>query len=93
MMIDKLGGIDPLKNLQNTQKTRQAEKPMESDSISVSKEAQIKSEIYLAMQSVRAAPEIREDKIAEVEKKLADPEYINKVLDSAADKIIEAYGF
>ncbi len=90
MIIDKLSAIEPLKNLRNTQKPRQVEKPDNADSISVSPEAQKMSEVYLAIETAKAAPDIREDKIAEVMKKFQDPNYMDSVLDLTADKIIDS---
>ncbi len=90
MMIEKLGTIEPLKNLRNTQKPRQVEMPDASDSINLSPEAQKMSEVYLAIETAKAAPDIREDKIAEVIKKFQDPKYMDSVLDLTADKIIDS---
>ncbi len=89
-MIEKLGAIEPLKNLRNTQKPRQVAKPEASDSINLSPEAQKMSEVYLAIETAKAAPDIREDKIAEVVKKFQDPNYMDSVLDLTADKIIDS---
>jgi len=72
MMIEKLGGIDPIKNLQKAQKL---------------------SEIYFAMDAVKAAPDIRREKIEEVARKLQDPSYIDSILDQTADKILDSLGF
>jgi len=92
-MIEKLGGIDPIKNLQNTQKPRRMEKVEVSDSVQVSPEAQKLSEIYFAMDAVKAAPGIRREKIEEVARKLQDPSYIDSILDQTADKILDSLGF
>ncbi|UTC68533.1 flagellar biosynthesis anti-sigma factor FlgM [Treponema sp. OMZ 791] len=92
-MIEKLGGVDPIKNLQNTQKPRRMEKVGASDSIQVSPEAQKLSEIYFAMDAAKAAPDVRREKIEEVTRKFQDPSYIDRVLDQTADKILNSLGF
>ena len=47
MMIDKIGGLNPLNNVQNTRKTEKSSSVRsESDSITVSKEAEKMAESY-----------------------------------------------
>ena len=42
---------------------------------------------------VRAAPDLRMDKVEEAKRKLQDPDYINDtVVNSVADKIMGAFG-
>ena len=46
MIIDRLGGIDPLKNLQNTQKTHAKTSAVNNaDSVSISEEAKQMAEM------------------------------------------------
>ncbi len=93
MMIDRLGGIDPLKNAQNTFKTPRVSGTAQSDSITVSAEAKELSETYFAMEAAGAAPDVRSDRVAEVMQKMKDPSYINKsVVDLVADRIMDVYG-
>ena len=66
MMIDRLGGIDPLNNVQNTHKANKANKAAQPDSISVSAEAKELSEVYYAMEAAGSAPDVRSDRVAEV---------------------------
>ena len=93
MMIDRLGGIDPLKNVQNTQKSHRVSGTAKSDSISVSAEAKELAEVYNAMEAANAAPDVRADRVAEVMQKMKDPSYINKsVVDLVADRLMDVYG-
>lgn len=92
MTIEKLTGIDPVKNLRNTQKTRETAKPVAADTISLSPQAQKLSEFYLAMDVIKSMPDVRSEKISEVTKKLQDPAYIDNVLEETADKILESFG-
>ena len=42
------------------------------------------------METVKAAPDVREDRIAEVKAKLQDPNYINDaVVNSVADRLMD----
>ena len=92
-MIDRLGGIDPLKNVQNTQKTHRVNEAANPDSISVSAKAKELSEVYSAIETAGAAPDVRADRVAEVMEKIKDPAYINKsVVDLVADRIMDVYG-
>jgi negative regulator of flagellin synthesis FlgM len=93
MMIDRLGGIDPLKNVQNTQKAHRAGGSSRPDSISVSSEAKELAEAYKAMEAANAAPDVRSERVAEVMQKMKDPSYINKsVVDLVADRLMDVYG-
>jgi len=93
MMIDRLGGIDPLKNAQNTHKSHRVSGASQTDSISVSSEAKELSEAYFAMEAANTAPDVRSDRVAEVMQKMKDPAYINKsVVDMVADRLMDVYG-
>lgn len=93
MMIDKLGGLNPLTNVQNTHRTTaKATVSAGVDSISVSKEAQEMAEAYYLSEVAAETPDVREDLVAQVKAKIQDPAYINDfVIDSVADKILESY--
>jgi negative regulator of flagellin synthesis FlgM len=93
MMIDRLGGLDPLKNVQNTQKPGRVNGTAKPDSISVSAEAKELSEVYSALDAAGSAPDVRADRVAEVMQKMKDPSYINKsVVDLVADRLMDVYG-
>lgn len=93
-MIDRIGMTNPLNNVQNTRKTNETAKTnFVSDSISVSDEAKEKAAVYYMNQIAAETPDVRADKIAEVKAKLQDPNYLNeKVIASAADKIMQSFG-
>ncbi len=93
MTIERLNGIEPVKNVQAVQHSYKAKSLKKSDSIQVSEDAQALAEIHFALEAVKNAPDIREDKVAEVAKKLEDPSYINDaLLDTVADNILTSYG-
>jgi negative regulator of flagellin synthesis FlgM len=93
MMIDRLGGIDPINDVQKTQKAHRVSGSAPTDSISVSSEAKELSEVYFAMEAAGAAPDVRSDRVAEVMQKIKDPSYINKsVVDLVADRLMDVYG-
>ena len=93
MMIDRLGGINPIDNVQKSQNARRVSGTAQSDSIHVSEEAKELSEVYSAMDAVQKAPDVRSERIAEVMEKIKDPAYINKaVVDIVADRILDVYG-
>ena len=93
MTIEKLGGIEHFKNVQNKQQTQRTIRARTSDSINLSPVAQKSMEVHLAMEAVKAAPDVRREKIEEVSKKLQDPAYIDSVLDNTAEKILVSFGF
>jgi negative regulator of flagellin synthesis FlgM len=93
MMIDRLGGIDPLKNVQNTQKSHRVSGTSQADSVSVSAEAKERAEAYFALEAANSAPDVRSDRIAEVIQKMKDPDYINNsVVDMVADRLMDVFG-
>lgn len=93
MMIDKLGGINPLNNVQNSHRaTVKSTVSVGVDSISVSKEAQEMAEAYYLSEVAAETPDVRMDLVEQVRAKIQDPAYINDaVIDSVADRILESY--
>ncbi len=93
MTIDRIGPVDPLSRLNKTEKTVRSESKEKTDSIDVSIEAKKSAELFKAMENVRVAPDVREDRIAEVKARLQDPNYINDtVVNSVADKLMDLFG-
>lgn len=93
MTIDRIGPVDPLSRFNKTEKTVRSELKEKTDSIDVSSEAKKSAELLQTMESVKLAPDVREDRIAEVKARLQDPNYINDtVVDSVADKLMDLFG-
>jgi negative regulator of flagellin synthesis FlgM len=93
MTIDKLGPVDPVSKYKNTSKVSHTSYTGGKDSIDVSDEAKAKAELLQAAEIVRSSPDIREDRITEVKKRLEDPDYINdKVKGLVADRIMDLFG-
>ncbi|MFW5802265.1 MAG: flagellar biosynthesis anti-sigma factor FlgM [Spirochaeta sp.] len=93
MSIDRLGPVDPVAKFNKTQKTQRAENAQQSDSVNFSDESRMQAELYKISEEVRAQPDIRADRIAEVQRKLEDPSYIdNTVLNTVADRIMDVFG-
>ena len=93
-MIDKIGGVNPLNNVQNIRKTENAARVSEDfDSIHLSDEAVEKAEAYYMEKVAAETPDVRADRIAEVKEKIKDPSYLsNAVIQSAAEKIMTSVG-
>lgn len=93
-MIDKIGGLNPLNNVQNIRKTDSAAKvSSQTDSISVSKEAVEKAEAYYLDKVATETPNVRADRIAEVKAKIKDPSYLSdEVILSTAEKVMSGFG-
>ncbi|OJF76598.1 MAG: flagellar biosynthesis protein FlgM [Treponema sp. CETP13] len=94
MVIEKLGGIDPLKNIQNAKKISDTKELSSApDSIAISKEAKEMSELYFMNEVAAGTPDVRADRIADVKAKIQDPDYLNsKTIASTASKIMESFG-
>ena len=92
MTIERVGPLDPIQNLKKSGKSKRPENKNAADSISLSPEAKLKSEIYNAVEIARSTPDIRADRVEEVRRKLQDPNYITeKVVDELADKLMELF--
>ena len=94
MMIDKLGGITPLNNVQSTKRTQGTESVKSSpDSISVSKEAKEMAEAYYLKEVADETPDVRADLVAQIKEKNKDPSYLSsELLNSTAERIMASYG-
>ncbi|MGI9255479.1 MAG: flagellar biosynthesis anti-sigma factor FlgM [Salinispira sp.] len=92
MSIEGLGPLDPVSPYKKNQKPSPVDTENSKDSISLSAEAKHKAEMLKTSEEVHMAPDIREDRIAEVREKLKDPSYINKaVIDEVAEKILNMF--
>lgn len=93
-MIDKVGMVNPLNNVQNTRKSESTSKySAGSDSISVSDEARLKAEEYYLAKVAEETPDVRADRVAEVKAKLKDPSYLNDaIIQSAAEGVMASLG-
>lgn len=94
MMIDKIGILNPLNNLQNTRKTDSSAKSVSnSDSVHISKDAMQLAEAYYLDKVAEETPNVRADRIAEVKAKIKDPSYLSDaVIMSAAEGIMTSFG-
>ncbi len=92
MNIDGIGPIDPISKLTKNHRTHKAEKTDPKDSINISADAKTMGEVYKIAEQVKAADDIRWDRVAEVKEKLKDPNYINdKVVDEVADSVMKLF--
>jgi negative regulator of flagellin synthesis FlgM len=93
MTIERIGFTDPIQPGKKPGKSEPVSQSAKSDSISVSTEAIEKADLYHAIELVSAAPDVRADRIAELQAKINDPSYINdRILNATADKIVESFG-
>ena len=78
--------------IDKTSETKKAVRKEKPDSVNVSNEAQKMSEIYKATETVKAFPDLRMDRVEEVQRRLQDPGYIDEnVLGSVAESIMEVF--
>lgn len=93
MMIDKLGGLDPVQKYGKTERISRPATGSKPDTIDVSPEARAKAEVYMAKEIAKAAPEVRLDRVEEVKLKLQNPDYVNEALLTAvAEGILRSFG-
>jgi len=94
MMIDKISGINPLNEVQNTKRTSSAENIKSSpDSIDVSDEAKAMANAYYLDKVAAETPDVRSDLVEQIKQKIQDPNYLSEaVISDTADKILSSYG-
>lgn len=93
MSIERLGPVDPIQKLNQGEKATKAERQEGRDTISFSEEARIKADMHRLEETVRSTSDVRMDRVEEVKRRLEDPSYIDeRVLDSVADRIMDAFG-
>lgn len=93
MTIDRLNGLEPVKSVDPIRKAPKTKSSHVADAVSVSREARRLSDANIALEAVRKAPDVREEKVVEVKKKFEDPSYINNaLLGLVAEKIMDDYG-
>lgn len=92
MTIERLGPVDPIQKYNKSEKVSKPDAKNTGDSISVSDEAKVRSEIMQAVEQVRSMPDVRMDRVAEVRQKLEDPSYItDRVIDAVADELLSVF--
>ena len=90
MTIDRLNPIDPIQNPRKSEGAHPVRKGAKGDSIAVSSEAMEKSELFRVIELVKAEPDVRADRIAELKAKIDDPAYLDEtVLSATADRILD----
>ena len=90
MTIDRLNSIDPIRDPAKPASTERASKAVRGDSIAISEDAAQKAELYNAMETAKAAPDVRSDLVAALKAKINDPAYINdSVISMTADRIVD----
>ncbi len=94
MMIDKISGVNPLNNLQNTKRTNNVSTVnTSSDEISISNEAKALADAYYLDKVAKETPDVRENLVEAVKQKIQDPNYLNDATIAAtADQILSAFG-
>jgi negative regulator of flagellin synthesis FlgM len=93
MTIDRIGAPEPIQPGKRPGRGDRVRESSETDSISLSSEAMEKSALYKAVELVSAAPDVRMDRVEELRQKINDPAYLNeRILNAAADKIMESFG-
>jgi negative regulator of flagellin synthesis FlgM len=91
MTIGRTGPIEQARPLNEGGRVAATGKIAKPDvTVSISKEAFKKADLLSAVEIVSAAPDVREDRVAELKAKIDDPAYINEtLLNGTVDKIID----
>lgn len=93
-MINSIGGVTPLNNVQNTKRTQNTQNVQAAtDSISISEAAKEASEAFYLKEVAAETPDVRADLVAQIKEKIKDPSYLSaERINSTAEKIMASYG-
>lgn len=92
MEIKKVGFLDKIFGLNRKNKV-QDNNAVKNDSINISDEAKLMSEINKYKEVIAKLPDVRKEKVEEIKKKLKDESYMSKeVYKSVADKLSDFLG-
>jgi negative regulator of flagellin synthesis FlgM len=90
MTIDRISSINPIQPDNKPGRVNQASKTGNADSISLSSDAIAKSELYHTVEIISALPDVRVDFVADLKKRMSDPNYLNDaVLNGIAEGIMD----
>jgi len=95
MEINGLGGIRPIDNTNKLNKVNLKSDSLGSgsDKLEISEEAKKLAELSKYQQVVNTAPDVREEKLAEVKAKLESGAYNNEeVMNAVAEKLMKVLG-
>lgn len=93
MTIDRLGPVDPVGNYNKSNKPNKVSRNTPADTVAVSAEARRSAALQQTAEVVRAAPDLRMDRVEQVKAKLQDPDYIDSaVVEAVADSLLDAFG-
>jgi negative regulator of flagellin synthesis FlgM len=88
MTIGRIGSVEQIYN--ETNRLNPLSKTVKADSVSISKEALAQADTLHAEQLIKAAPDVRADRVAELKAKINDPNYLNDtIIRGTADKIVD----
>jgi len=93
-MINQIGGMNPLNDVQTSQRVEKKDTNMYgSDTVSISAEARELAEAFFLNEVAAQTPDVRSDLVAQVKEKINNPDYINAaVISSVADRFLDSIG-
>jgi len=93
MTVERIGPLDPPQNSKKTNKPARPTAKSDVDSINVSQEARKLAAASKAQESMKAAPDVRVDKVEEAKRKLQDPSYPSQeVIEKTAEGVLKTFG-
>ncbi len=93
MTVERIGPLDPASNIKKPDKPAKTRAKSDVDSINVSSEARSKSEVLKTVETAKAAPNVRADRVEEIRRKLQDPSYPSQeVIEKTAEGIMKSFG-
>lgn len=92
MNVHRINPLDPLTKISSVEKSKKTESVSRPESIKLSEQAREAAFLRMAADIAKAAPEVRMDKVEAAKRNLSDPNYLHRVVEETAEKVMESFG-
>jgi negative regulator of flagellin synthesis FlgM len=93
MTIGRIGQFEPIQPGREGGRNGRVERRDVGDSVSISTEAKEQADFLRALDVVKETPDVRQERVSELKKKINDPAYIDEILvRETANRVMRSLG-